>query len=87
MGRLRTMMGFAEALGQPAQLYCDIAARVQASFARFINDETGGLYDVLDGPSGNDGAIRPNQILAVSLPFSPLRSAVQARVVRLCGEE
>ena len=83
---LRTMVVFAEALGRPAQLYRNMAERVEASFARFINDETAGLYDVLDGPSGYDAAIRPNQILAVSLPFSPLQSAVQARVVRLCGE-
>jgi len=83
---LRTMVGFAEALGRPAQLYRDLGERVQASFERFVNDQIGGLYDVVDGPSGNDGAIRPNQILAVSLSFSPLQSAVQAQVVRLCGE-
>ena len=36
-------------------------------FARFADERTGGLYDVIDGPSGNDGSVRPNQILAVSL--------------------
>ena len=29
----------------------------------------GGLTDVVDGPSGNDRSLRPNQLLAVSLPF------------------
>jgi predicted glycogen debranching enzyme len=29
----------------------------------------GGLTDVLDGPGGNDRSLRPNQLLAVSLPF------------------
>jgi len=80
------MAGFAEVLGRPAQAYRDLAERVHASFARFANVRAGGLYDVLDGPSGDDGAIRPNQILAVSLPYSPLAPAVQAQVVNLCGQ-
>jgi predicted glycogen debranching enzyme len=83
---LRTMTALAEALGRPAQTYRDLAERVHASFARFTNARTGGLYDVLDGASGDDGAIRPNQILAVSLPYSPVAPAVQAQVVNLCGE-
>jgi predicted glycogen debranching enzyme len=33
---------------------------------------TGWLYDVLDGPGGNDLALRPNQLLAWSLPHAPL---------------
>ncbi|MEA3274914.1 MAG: amylo-alpha-1,6-glucosidase, partial [Pseudomonadota bacterium] len=37
------------------------------------------------GPEGNDDAIRPNQILAVSLPFSPLDAETQAAVVSECG--
>jgi predicted glycogen debranching enzyme len=83
---LRTMSVFAEALGRPAQTYRDLAERVHASFSRFANVLTGGLYDVLDGPSGNDGAIRPNQILAVSLPYSPLAPALQAQIVTVCGK-
>ena len=34
-----------------------------------------GLFDVVDGPSGDDPALRPNQLLAVSLPFAPLHDA------------
>src|SRR5687768_14560413 len=34
---------------------------------RFWYDEGGYLYDVIDGPRGNDSACRPNQILAISL--------------------
>lgn len=53
------------------------------SFERtFWNDPIGGLHDVVrtDGP---DSAIRPNQIIAVSLANSPLSAAQQASVVRL----
>jgi predicted glycogen debranching enzyme len=58
---------------------------VRDSFARFADERTGGLYDVIDGPSGNDASVRPNQILAVSLPHSPLAKNLQAQIVALCG--
>jgi predicted glycogen debranching enzyme len=41
----------------------------------------GGLTDVLDGPDGHDRTLRPNQLLAVSLPFpawSNARAVVEA---------
>jgi 4-alpha-glucanotransferase len=79
------MTAFAETLSRPADGYRELADRVRDSFARFADESTGGLYDVLDGPSGNDGSIRPNQILAVSLPHSPLPTASQTRIVALCG--
>ena len=41
---------------------------------------------MIDGPAGNDGSIRPNQILAVSLPHSPLAPDQQKRIVALCGD-
>jgi predicted glycogen debranching enzyme len=82
---LNIMVAFAQALGRPAARYGELAERVRAGFARFADERTGGLYDVLDGPAGNDGSVRPNQILAVSLPYSPLTRERQARVVTLCG--
>ena len=44
-----------------------------ASFARRFPAPTGWLYDVVDGPTGDDAALRPNQLLAWSLPYAPLR--------------
>jgi predicted glycogen debranching enzyme len=45
-----------------------LAERAANSFrARFWYESGGYLYDVIDGPEGNDTAIRPNQLLAVSL--------------------
>ncbi len=35
----------------------------------------GWLYDVIDGPDGDDAALRPNQLLAYSLPDAPLHGA------------
>ncbi|MGH7680085.1 MAG: amylo-alpha-1,6-glucosidase [Gemmatimonadaceae bacterium] len=49
--------------------YRERAERVRESFnRRFWNDETGHLFDVVDGPEGDDAACRPNQLLAISLP-------------------
>ena len=44
-----------------------------ASFAaRFVRPDGSGLLDVVDGPGGDDASVRPNQLLAVSLPGAPL---------------
>ncbi|CAO3433484.1 amylo-alpha-1,6-glucosidase [Azospirillum endophyticum] len=80
---LCAMAGFADRLGQSAAVYCEAAERVRRSFRRFVRPQ-GGLYDVIDGPDGDDASVRPNQIFAVGLPHSPLEPAVQARVVAEC---
>ncbi len=50
-----------------------------AGFQRFVNPANGGPCDVLDGPAGDDATIRPNQILAVSLPQQPAGSGPAGR--------
>lgn len=45
--------------------------RAGASFARRYPAGLG-LSDVVDGPDGDDPSLRPNQLLAVSLPDAPL---------------
>jgi predicted glycogen debranching enzyme len=50
----------------------DLAAKAQASFnRRFWNTERGCCFDVVDD-HGTDPSVRPNQLLAVSLPFPVL---------------
>jgi glycogen debranching enzyme len=49
--------------------YAAWADRVRASFnQRFWYEKGGYLYDVIDGEGGDDLALRPNQIFAISLP-------------------
>jgi predicted glycogen debranching enzyme len=84
---LRAMAGFVQGLGLNGSLYTEQADTAREGFQRFINPANGGLFDVLDGPDGDDDSVRPNQILAVSLPFSPLDRAAQAGVLRLCRRE
>jgi len=78
---------FGRRLGKPNENYADMARRVGLSFRRFWNAETKGLFDVLDGPSGPDASVRPNQVFAVSLPDSPLDPAQRRAVVDAVGRE
>ncbi len=80
---LRIMSAFAARLGQP-DIFSAPAQAAKRSFARFVRADGEGLYDVIDGPDGDDASIRPNQIFAVSLPNSPLTADEQLSVVRVC---
>ncbi len=61
------------------------ARGVAAFHERFWNEETGGLFDILDcdhEPGRNDASVRPNQIFAVGgLPFALLNGYKARRVV------
>lgn len=59
------------------------AARARRHFApAFWNAETGCLFDVVSGDH-HDSSIRPNQIIAVSLPFTMLTIGQSRDVVRV----
>ena len=83
---LRVMSTFAAVLGEPDRFSAPAEA-ARRSFARFVRSDGEGLYDVIDGPSGDDASVRPNQIFAVSLPHSPLAGADQQNVVRVCRDQ
>ena len=73
-------------MGEDSAPYETLAGRVKAGFSRFWNDEYGYCYDVLDTPDGEDDAsLRPNQILAVSLPHCPFTHHQQRSIVDACG--
>jgi 4-alpha-glucanotransferase len=82
---LVAMADMAARLGQPAGDYRAMAERARAGFQRFIRPEGAGLFDVIDGPAGDDATRRPNQILAVSLPATPVDKPVQQRILENCG--
>jgi predicted glycogen debranching enzyme len=69
--------------------FCDaLLARAARGFNRFWNPEARCLYDVLDvdGSSQCDARVRPNQILAVSLPYCTLPETQMRAVVDTCAE-
>ncbi len=79
---LRIMEDFSVRFGdEPGRKrYANMAAMAKWSFNRlFWNDAAGCLYDVVNG-GHPDASIRPNQIFAVSLPYSML-AAERARAV------
>ena len=82
---LVAMAEMAGRVGQDAGRYQTAAGRAKAGFARFVRPDGQGLYDVLDGPDGDDASLRPNQVFAVSLPASPLDAAAQRAVLDACA--
>jgi len=66
-----------------------ILAQGTASFTRFWNVERACLYDVIDvdGGAGRDGSIRPNQLIAVALPYCPVPPDQVRAVVDACARE
>jgi len=86
---LVVMVQISRWLDRPAQEYEHLAQHTAQGMKRFWNDRVGYCYDVLDTPKGNDASLRPNQILAVSLPspelegaVSPLSIVQQRRIVK-----
>ena len=68
--------------------YTAEARRVRASFnRRFWNPKRGYLFDVVDGPDGDDDACRPNQIFSISLPNPVLDDARWGDVLGVVREK
>lgn len=82
---LRAMQRFAAALSLPGDEYARLADTAAQGFERFWNPGTGYCYDVLDGPDGGDPTLRPNQLLAVSLPEPLLDTDRRHAIVDVCA--
>jgi predicted glycogen debranching enzyme len=84
---LETMAEFARLLARPGGGYEKLSAKAQKNFQKFWNEDRCCCFDVIDAPgAGNDAALRPNQLLAVSLPVSPLTEDQQKSVVDICAQ-
>ena len=78
-------------LSSAKKLHADLSARAQtvrSSFQKFWYCEGNYLYDVIGsaGDPTRDAALRPNQLYAVGLRFSPLDDAQRKAVVDACTE-
>jgi predicted glycogen debranching enzyme len=58
----------------------------KAFSARFWNPASGHLFDLVDGDRGDDGACRPNQVLAIAVTHSPLDSRHWEPVLRAVAD-
>jgi predicted glycogen debranching enzyme len=88
---LETMAKFARFQNRSGDTYERLCAQARNSFQKFWNAERNCCFDVIDAPGatqtgGKDTALRPNQILAVSLPVSPFSKDQQKSVVDLCAQ-
>ena len=80
------MASLAPQVKKSPERFVKLAAQTQQNFSKFWNAAAGYCYDVIDAPGiGNDAALRPNQIFAVSLPQSPLPADQQKSVVDACA--
>ena len=91
---LRLMQSWSESLGRSSDLYQTHAEQARDSFnRRFWNESAKALFDVIDGPQGDDASFRPNQIFAISLPhpildrerWQPVVDGVQQRLLTPFG--
>jgi len=68
-----------------AQAYAGHADRCAASFnKRFWYEAGGHLYDIVDGEQGDDAALRPNQLFAISLAHPILHPSRWQPVLEVC---
>jgi predicted glycogen debranching enzyme len=77
-----------------ARRFADEAKRMRESFnRRFWCEDARHLFDVVDGPDGDDPACRPNQIFSISLPnpvldesrWQPVMDVVQRKLLTPVG--
>lgn len=95
---LKVMESLAVKYGEDASHYTQLAKKVKTSFCeKFWNEEAGCLFDVIDDDCGHvnpnhtediyDASIRPNQIYAVSLPYTMLDKDKAKSVVDVVKEK
>jgi predicted glycogen debranching enzyme len=85
LNALAAMKEFAAELQEPKGDLEEATQQTLKGFERFWNGEC--CFDVLDTPEGNDAAIRPNQIFAVSLPVSPFDLERQRAIVQTIARQ
>ncbi len=73
---------------QAAANIAEHAAQARESFnARFWCRERGWLYDVVDGEGPDDASLRPNQLLAISLPHPVLDQGHWSAVLEIARQK
>jgi predicted glycogen debranching enzyme len=85
-----TMRAAARVHSLSEKRFCEtLLERASRGFARFWNEERHCLFDVIDveGTTARDERIRPNQILAISLPYCALPPAQMRAVVDRCSRD
>jgi predicted glycogen debranching enzyme len=84
---VRLLADWRRSLDQDASDLDDVATRTRVSFnRRFWFADGQYLYDIVDGESGDDSSLRPNQIFALSLRYPVLEEERWQGVVDIVAE-
>jgi predicted glycogen debranching enzyme len=75
---LRLLSDWTARRGSPVARFGLMAERAKRAAARYWYEPGGYLYDVIDGPEGDDSSLRPNQLVALGLVY-PLIDGERAR--------
>jgi len=82
---LRIAEWLCQELGLESSRFGDAAEQAEASFeGKFWNDHLGFYLDTADP---DDGSLRPNQLIAMSLPFGPAKGPNATKALRRITEE
>ena len=84
---LRILEAFATRASDAASTrrFAALAARAEVGFERFWDATNARCFDVIDGPAGDDATLRPNQLFAAALPYSPFSLERRRAIVDACG--
>ncbi|NDJ85996.1 MAG: glycogen debranching protein [Chloroflexi bacterium] len=85
LNALHVMIILSSALGKDVSAYRQLAETATRSFNRFWNSRRGYCYDVLDSPAGDDPTLRPNQLIAAALPYTPFSTVQLRQIVDICA--
>jgi predicted glycogen debranching enzyme len=73
--------------GRPTEEWQRLLRRASSSFATMFDDVRGSLVDVVDRSGIVDASLRPNQLLAASLPLGPITDEQHVRrIVDACAD-
>ncbi|GCE26490.1 glycogen debranching protein [Dictyobacter alpinus] len=74
-------LGYIGHIGYSASIYQQHANRCKHNFQqRYWNPDHYHLYDVIDGPEGDDASLRVNQLFAIALPHAVLEQPYRQHV-------
>jgi predicted glycogen debranching enzyme len=85
---LSLLSEWAKKLGLPHKKWEALSVSVKRSFNKKFWYQRGGyLFDLIDGPQGDDVSLRPNQIFSIALDKPVLAPALWKQVVDICQKE
>ncbi len=82
---LRVMEWLTDRLDQPDARFAELAEKAESNFDRKFWKETIGHY--LDTADPDDASLRPNQVIAMSLPFGPAKGDRAIRALQKVTQE